>query len=69
MAAIQQAMTPDEQHLFKQVGRQFPGIHQALTDARARELERMAQTSADQFLFYKGRVQALTEVQQLLAVK
>lgn len=59
-------MTPDELHLFKQVARQFPGLAQALTKARERELERLSQTSSDLFLLHKGRVQALTEIRQLL---
>jgi hypothetical protein len=57
---------PDDLLLLKQLGRQHPRLVDLLTDARQAEMETMAQTSAEHFCTFKGRVQALTELRQLI---
>lgn len=55
---------PDDIQLLKQLGRQHPRLVELLTAARQGELETMAQTSAEHFCTFKGRVQVLTELRQ-----
>ena len=55
----------DGQHLLKQVGRQFPQFDRLLEQLRLAELEAMAKGDEKHFCTYKGRVQVLTELQQL----
>lgn len=59
-------VTEDEQILLKQIGRQFPNFGELLARLRTAELEAMAQGTSEHFSTYKGRVQSLTELQQLL---
>ena len=59
-------VTEDEQTMLKQIGRQFPNFRELLARLRTAELESMAQGTSEHFCTYKGRVQSLTELQQLL---
>jgi hypothetical protein len=59
-------VSPDDIQLLKQLGRQHPRLLEMLTAARLAELEQMAKTSTEHFCTSKGRVQALTELRQLI---
>lgn len=56
----------DEQKLCKQIGKQFPNFLDLLDRLRTAELEQMATGTQEHFSTYKGRVRALTELQQVI---
>lgn len=56
----------DEQNLCKQVGKHFPGFLDLLERLRSAELEQMSQGTPEHFSTFKGRVQALTELRQVI---
>jgi hypothetical protein len=57
----------DDAILLKQIGRQYPQLVDVLSRLRAAEMETMALTTVEQFSTYKGRVQGLTELRQLIS--
>jgi Flp pilus assembly protein TadB len=59
-------VSEDEQVMLKQIGRQFPNFLDLIARLRTAELEAMALGSSEHFGTYRGRVQSLTELQQLL---
>lgn len=56
----------DDQKLCKQVGKHFPNFLELLDRLRDAELEQMANGTQEHFSTYKGRVRALTELQQVI---
>ncbi len=52
--------------MCKQIGKQFSGFLDLLDRLRSAELEQMAQGTPEHFSTYKGRVQALTELRQVI---
>jgi hypothetical protein len=58
--------TDDEAKLLKQIGRQYPNLSDVLDRLRDAELESMANGTQEHFSTYKGRVQCLTELRQLI---
>ena len=58
--------TDDEAKLLKQIGRQYPNLSDVLDRLRAAELESTANGTQEHFSTYKGRVQCLTELRQLI---
>jgi hypothetical protein len=59
-------LSDDEAKLLKQIGRQYPNLSDLLDRVRAAELESMANGTQEHFSTYKGRVQCLTEIRQLI---
>lgn len=59
-------LSDDEQAMCKQIGKQFSGFLDLLDRLRSAELEQMAQGTPEHFSTYKGRVQALTELRQVI---
>ena len=59
-------LSDDEAKLLKQIGRQYPNLSDLLDRVRAAELESMANGTQEHFSTYKGRVQCLTEIRQLV---
>lgn len=59
-------LSDDEAKLLKQIGRQFPGFPELLDRIRTAELESMSNGAQEHFSTYKGRVQCLTELRQLI---
>lgn len=59
-------LSEDDRLLLRQLGRQYPALVVALSRLRQNELETMAKTSPEHFSTYKGRVQVLTELRQLI---
>jgi hypothetical protein len=59
-------LSDDEQAMCKQIGKQFSSFLDLLDRLRSAELEQMAQGTPEHFSTYKGRVQALTELRQVI---
>ncbi len=59
-------LTDDETKLCKQIGKQYPQFEDLLARIRAAELESMSAGTQEHFSTYKGRVQCLTELRQLI---
>ena len=59
-------LSDDEAKLLKQIGRQYPNFVELLERLRSAELESMATGTQEHFSTYKGRVQCLTEIRQLV---
>lgn len=59
-------LSADDAKLLKQIGKQYPQLVDLLGSVRAAELESMATSTQEHFSTYKGRVQCLTELRQLI---
>jgi hypothetical protein len=60
------APPPVSQHLLKQVGKTYPQLDELLGELRLAELEQLVRSDKEHFDTYKGRVQVLTELRQLI---
>ena len=52
--------------MLKQIGKQYPRFLPMLESMRTAELELMATGTDEHFSTYKGRVQCLTEIRQIV---
>ncbi len=59
-------LSDDEANLLKQIGKHYPQLADVLDRVRTAELESMANGTQEHFSTYKGRVQCLTEIRQLI---
>ena len=59
-------LSDDEANLLKQIGKHYPQLADVLDRVRDAELEAMANGAQEHFSTYKGRVQCLTEIRQLV---
>jgi len=59
-------LSDDEAVMLKQIGKQYPRFLPMLESMRTAELELMATGTDEHFSTYKGRVQCLTEIRQIV---
>jgi flagellar basal body-associated protein FliL len=59
-------LSDDDAKLLKQIGKHYPQLEDLLARIRAAELESMSAGTQEHFSTYKGRVQCLTELRQLI---
>jgi len=59
-------LSDDETKLLKQIGKQYAAFPELLDRLRNAELEAMSIGTQEHFSTYKGRVQCLTELRQLV---
>lgn len=62
-------LTADEQQLFSTMSRQFPRFVEVIERVRVEELELLPVASKDSLDVLRGRVQALTDIRKLLAIR